>query len=348
MGFSKAYGFGTFQLTNEISKPMGMIWLITCLLFLLSAALFIFRKDIWWAPSLIAILLSQFLIYINWGDAKFGTIANIIILIISIIGYGTWNFRANFKNEVIKSLNQTDPESISLLTESDISLLPEPVKKYIRYTGAINKPKVKNFKIEFTGQIRKDNNSEWMPFTSVQYNFLGASTRLFFMKATMKHLPVAGFHCYKNGVAFMDIRMFSLFKVQYQAGEEMGIAETVTFFNDMCCMAPATLIDKRIQWKEVNGNKVKAEFTNNHITISAWLYFTDEGALTNFISEDRYTLSIDKKMQKIPWSTPLENYKEFNGVKLAAYAETVYQYMSGDFTYGTFKLNNIEYNLTKF
>lgn len=348
MGFSKAYGFGTFQLTNEISKPVGMIWLLSCLLFLLSAALFIIKKDFWWAPSLAALFLSQYLIFINWGDAKYGTIANIIILIISIIGYSTWSFKAYFENEVISSLNQTSIEPNSILTETDIASLPEPVKKYIRYTGAINKPKVKNFKIEFTGQIRKDSKSEWMPFSSVQYNFLDTSTRLFFMKATMKHLPVAGFHCYKNGVAFMDIKVFSLYKVQYQAGEEMGIAETVSFFNDMCCMAPATLIDKRIQWKEVIGNKVKAEFTINHITISAWLYFNEEGALVNFLSEDRYTASVDKKMQKLPWSTPIKNYKDLNGFKLVADAETIYHYLSGDFKYGTFKLINIEYNLNKF
>ena len=47
--------------------------------------------------------------------------------------------------------------------------------------------------------------------------------------ATMMRLPVAGYHCYKNGQALMDIRLFSLFKVQYQQGNEMNIAETVTF-----------------------------------------------------------------------------------------------------------------------
>jgi hypothetical protein len=80
-----------------------------------------------------------------------------------------------------------------------------------------------------------------MPFTSEQYNFMDASTRLFFMKAVMKGLPLSGFHSFTNGDAFMDIRLLSLFKVQYQSGKEMGIAETVTFFNDMCCMAPASL-----------------------------------------------------------------------------------------------------------
>src|SRR5690606_8752857 len=100
-------------------------------------------------------------------------------------------------------------------------------KKYLRYTGAVGKSKVKNFKVEFSGEIRKNEQSEWMPFTSVQYNFLDAASRRFFMKATMKGLPVAGFHNFENGKAFMDIRLLSLFRVQYQEGAEMNIAETV-------------------------------------------------------------------------------------------------------------------------
>lgn len=94
----------------------------------------------------------------------------------------------------------------------------------------------------------------------------------------------------------------------------MGIAETVTFFNDMCCMAPATLIDPRIKWLETDDNKVRASFTNNGITIYAWLYFNEKGELINFISNDRYAADAGKNL---PWSTPLKEYKEINGYRLA-------------------------------
>ena len=125
----------------------------------------------------------------------------------------------------------------------------------------------------------------------------------------------------------------------------MDVAETVTFFNDMFCMAPATLIDKRIQWLEVDSNKVKAAFTNNGITIFAWLYFNDKGELINFISDDRYSADAGKKL---PWSTPLKDYKEINGYKLAGYAETIYSYPKADLCYGTFSLTNIKYNSKDF
>ena len=164
------------------------------------------------------------------------------------------------------------------------------------------------------------------------------------MKATMKHMPVTGYHRFKNAKAMMDIRLFSLFKVQYQAGKEMDISETVTFFNDMCCMAPATLIDKRIQWLKTEGNKVKASFSSNGITISAWLYFNSRGELINFVSDDRYAAGIKNKMQRMQWSTPLKDHKMFNGYKLPGYADTIYHYPAGDLCYGNFRLVNVEYN----
>ena len=164
------------------------------------------------------------------------------------------------------------------------------------------------------------------------------------MDATMKHLPVAGYHCFINGTAYMDIRLLSLFRVQYFDGEKMNIAETVTFFNDMCCMAPATLIDKRIKWLETTGNEVKCEFINNGISIFARLYFNDKGELTNFISDDRYGEGDNKTMINLRWATPLKDYKEINGYKIAGFAQTIYTYPEGDFCYGEFLVKNVIYN----
>lgn len=77
------------------------------------------------------------------------------------------------------------PYDHEVITHESLSHLPEPVKRYITYAEAIGKPVPKNFKITFTGQIRSDEKSAWMPFTTEQYNFIDTPTRLFFMKAVM-------------------------------------------------------------------------------------------------------------------------------------------------------------------
>ena len=348
MGFAKAFDYGNItQLTKEISKPMGVLWLSTGMFFMICIALYLLKKDSWVYFAIIAVILSQILIINSWQDAKFGTIANVIILVVTIIGFFQIKFKNEYRNEVKIGLEQSKNLQKIVLTESEIAYLPEPIKKYIRYTGFIGKPIVNNFRIDFSGKIRDHAKPVWMELTSEQYNFIKTPTRLFYLDATMKGLPVSGFHCFKNGVASMDIRVLSIFKVEYQSGKVMDESETVTFFNDMCVMAPGVLIDKRIEWLEVVDNKVKASFTNNGITITAWLYFNDKGEMVNFISEDRSALGANGITSKHKWSTPMRDYKDINGYKLASYAEAVYTYPEADFTYATFELKNIGYNLSE-
>ena len=41
----------------------------------------------------------------------------------------------------------------------------------------------------------------------------------------------------------------------------------------------------------------------------------------------------------------MRDYKDINGYRLASYAEAIYTYPEGDFTYATFTLKDIGYNL---
>ena len=127
----------------------------------------------------------------------------------------------------------------------------------------------------------------------------------------------------------------------------MGISETVTFFNDICCLAPGALTDKRIKWLETDSLKVKAEFTNNNITVSAWLYFNEKGELVNFISGNRYAYDEKFGMMQLPWSTPLGDYRMIDGYRLATRAETIYNYPDGPSCYGNFNLKHVIYNTTR-
>jgi hypothetical protein len=101
MGFSKAFGYADFtQLTKEISKPMGVLWFLTGSLFIICVFSYLLKKDNWAYFGLIAIVFSQTLILYNWQDAKFGTVGNVIILLILIIGFFQIKFKNIYKSEV--------------------------------------------------------------------------------------------------------------------------------------------------------------------------------------------------------------------------------------------------------
>jgi hypothetical protein len=341
LGFLKAFQLAEInQLTQNISKLMGILGLIALILFLAAAIQLISNHDLWWITALAAVILSQVLIILFWQDAKFGTIANIIILLAVIAGYGFWSFENIFNSDVAVNLETSSKIEKNLLTEKDIEHLPLPVQKYFRYAGVINKEKINNVRIVFDVEMR-EKGKDWFKATSVQYNFFDEPTRLFYMKGKMFGVTVPGYHRYVEAKATMDIRLFGLFPIVKQSGEIMNKTETVTLFNDMCLMVPATLIDKRIQWEPIDSLTTKAIFTNRGITISAILYFNEVGQLINFTSDDRTAIS---DMKQYRFSTPVTNYKNINGINVLTYGEAIWHYPDGEFIYGKFKLKSIEYN----
>ena len=339
MGFTKAFDYGNMtQLTKEISKPTGMLWLLTAFLFIATIILFLLKKDAWIFVGLVAVIISQILIFTIWKDAKFGTIANIIIVVAIVLNYGSYHFEKVYQNDVKQNLATNNSSKTELVTEADLVLLPKPIRSYLIYAGVLNKPKVYNMRITFEGQMR-EKGKDFFPFTCEQYSFFNEPTRLFFMKAKMKGLNVLGYHKYVNATATMDIRLFGFFAVMKKSGKDMDKIETVTLFNDICLMAPAALIDKRITWQPIDDNSAKATFINHNCTISAILYFNEKGQLIDFISNDR-------DVNHYPFSTPVSNYKMIDGNNIMTYGETIWHYPDGKFIYGKFKLKEVEYNVS--
>lgn len=80
-GFAKSFGLAELpQLTQPISKGFGMAWLVAGLLLLGAAMLFLWAPRVWWMAGLGGVLLSQVVIISSWRDAKFGSLANALIL----------------------------------------------------------------------------------------------------------------------------------------------------------------------------------------------------------------------------------------------------------------------------
>lgn len=248
-----------------------------------------------------------------------------------------------YKNEVYVGLNRTSAIKPEILKESDIQHLPPIVQKYLHYTGAVGKEKVLNVRIKCEGKIRFKAEDNWMNFTSEQYNFFDQPIRVFIIKACKKGIPAKGNNIYKEEKATFVVKIAGLFKVVDAKGPEMDQGKTVTVFNDMCCMAPASLIDKNIQWESIDSLTVKAKYTNGDITIGATLLFNEIGELVNFVSNDRFETD-GKSYINNPWSTPINEYKDFNGNKLTANVSIIYYRSEGDFCYGQFIMKEIEYN----
>lgn len=347
MGFSKAFGYVELpQLTQPISRAMGVLWLTAALFLLATAAAVLLWPRGWWVLGALALIASQGVLATSWSDAKFGTAANLVLLVGVLYGFaarGPMSLRAEYE----RCLNLAGPvTSAEVLTETDLAALPEPVQRYVRRSGALGQPRIRNFRATWVGRIRSSATSPWMTFRAEQLNTFDTPRRFFKMEATMKGLPVDVLHAFDERGATMRVKLLSAISMVDARGPDLTRAETVTLFNDLCILAPGALVSPRVAWERIDAHRARARFTLRANAISAELRFNALGELVDFISDDRLAGSPDgRTFTRLRWSTPLRGYAHVGPARVATRGEAVWHPASGAFAYGEFELASLAYNV---
>ena len=348
LGFSKAFELARVtQLAIPISRSMGLVWLAAATM-LLASTVALFAAPRWfWLLATVGVVASQVAITSSWHEARFGTLVNVLTLLVGVYGavaWGPFGLRAEYEQSTsrrVAQLAETPP-----VTEAELAPLPAPVQRYLRYVGVVGHPHVRGFRVRFTGRIRSGPEAAWMAFTGEQHDFTDPPARLFSMQATMRGVPVEALHSYDERGARMRVKLLSLFPLVDAGGTDFTRAETVTLFNDLCIMAPATLVDPAIAWKELDARSVEGTYTNGRHTIRAVLLFDDAGALVNFWSDDRPALAPDG-LTFVPqrWSTPIGDYRTRGPFRLASRGEGRYVAAGGEYAYVQFDDLDVAYDL---
>lgn len=255
-------------------------------------------------------------------------------------------FKGRFKSESQQGIARLKHPEI--LRYHDADHLPAIVRKYIQHSGGFGKPMVVNLHAVFSGRMKQKPDSKWIEINAYQYTFFDRPTRVFYISSKMFGASLDGLHLYKDNHATMEIKLASVFKVANSGGPVMDKSETVTYFNDMCLLAPATLIDEDIRWETMEHQTVRATYTNQSNTISAMLYFNDNDELVNFVSEDRSMATGKNSFINYRWSTPVNGYQDCADRKMFSNASAVWHTPHGEYVYAEFDLNKIEYNVSNF
>jgi hypothetical protein len=310
-------------LREQVSAGVGVGWLVAGVGMLVTAGLLAVSSSIWWAAGLASVALSQAMILASWSDARFGTVANAIVLLAAAYGLaaeGPWSLRAEYVRGVRKRLRAR--ASSAPVTEDDAALLPDPVHRYLRAAGAIGRPGVKHFEASWRGRIRGSAADPWMTFTAEQHNFVAEPARFFFMRAKRSGVPVDVLHIFAEGAATMRVRLLSAIPISAGSGAELTRAETVTILNDLCLLAPGALCGPGLRWEEAGPRSARVHYSVGPNTVSAILSFNDSDELIDFVSDDRLMASPDgKQFTRRRWSTPVSSYQAFGASRVMGHGE---------------------------
>jgi hypothetical protein len=257
------------------------------------------------------------------------------------------SFRREYHARVEEALSWVEPTR-SRVRERDLARMPAPVAAYVRWSGAVGKPRVVAFRAQFHGRIRAGADEPWMSFTGEQVNTYGDHVaRMFHLHAHRSGLPVDVLHTFVGAEARMRVKLLSVVPMVDARGPELARAETVTLFNDLVVMAPAALVGADVRWEQLDALRVRGWFRNAGVTVSADLTFDESHRLIDFVSNDRLRASADgRTFTQQTWSTPLGGYREIEGRRLATYGEARWHAPApeGKFTYLELDVEGVEYD----
>lgn len=343
-GFLKAYGLAEFEaLSQPISKPVGLVWLSVFLLFVLSIVLYLYSSDYWLISGIIAVVMSQILIVMYWSDAKFGTIANILILVPLVVGFANYRFKQRVAIERQMLLQHATDVPERPISKKDISSLPSCVQNWLERSGTLGKPMAQSVYLEQDLELKlKPEQNDWLKGTAEQYFTTNPPAFHWSISTSMNpFLPIVGRDKFENGNGAMLIKLLALIPVANakdnanidQATLQRYLAEIVWF--------PSAAISSYISWEEIDDNSARATMTYKGTTGSGLFHFDEEGDFVMFECL-RYKDASDKNPSK--WTVKAVKIEEQSGIRIPVECEASWDINGEDWKWLKLKIKNLVYD----
>jgi hypothetical protein len=250
---------------------------------------------------------------------------------------------SNLSKEIEKIFAQRPEQKQVIVTEEMLQKLPDPVKRYLLYAGVVGKPIVQTVRLKQVGKIRKDTKQPWMNFDAKQYYSVNPPSFVWIAYMRIFGLPIVRVRdCYMEGKGSMLIKALSLFTVGNSTGKEMDQGAMMRYLNEMVWF-PSAYLGKNISFEPIDSNSVRITLNDMGKSITATMYFDDEGKLTNFTAP-RYRDMGNGKFELENWSTPIREYVEFGGLKLPLKGLGVWNLKEDDLEYIDVTVTDLEHN----
>jgi hypothetical protein len=229
-----------------------------------------------------------------------------------------------------------------LITADMLTNLPHPVQRYMAYTGVVGTPWIDTVRLKQEGTFRTGPERPWMPVSAEEFYTTNPPSLIWNARFKLFGLPLLRARDrYEFGQGHMYGKLAGLFTVFDARGEELNQATMLRYLNEMIWF-PTAFLGDNISWEAIDDHAARVTFTDCGNSVSAQMFFDDDGRLTNF-STMRYR-EIEGSFSLDRWSTPITEYGRLAGLNLPIRGTAVWNLESGDLPYADLEITEVEYN----
>jgi hypothetical protein len=350
LGFVKYWGLAPvaqlsgqtiFAVPESFHRPYALAWLAATLLLLAGGVGMMLRLEWWPLIAGIGVLVSQLLIIMAWPDAKFGTIANVVILLVALPAAAEVRFNRSARSDMDAMLGAAPPLPSTVITRESIGGLPESVQRWLTSAGVLGRPPISTVRLTQRGEMRQRPDGDWVPATAEQV--FSVSPPGFVWRTTMDMMPlvtVLGEDRYSAGLGRMQISAYGLFTIVDASGEHMDQGTMLRYLAEICWF-PTAALSPHIAWSPVDPLSAMATLTDGGRSVSGLFRFSPDGDVIGF-EADRY-MDRPEGATLERWVITMEDPKDLGGFRIPAKSSVTWKLKEGDNTWFRLELESIEY-----
>ncbi len=344
-GFLKAFNITESNaISQSISKSIGLIWLLTSILFVFALVQFVLHSNYWWLSGALSAMFSQLLIFQYWSDTKFGTIANLIILMAAIMAYSHFSFTNKILEERERLFKNSQTIGGKRISKESISELPLTVQKWLINSGLIGQQRISNVYLVQELQLKMNpKQTNWNNGKAEQYFTTQPPAFNWSINTEMNSvLTAVGRDKFVDGKGEMVIKLQSLIKVANAEDDQKINEASIQRFLAEIVWFPSASLSPYIRWETVDDYSAKA--TIEYKGTKGWgvFHFDENGNFKKYVAM-RYKDAND--VEPLEWTIIATKNEVRNGIKIPTECQASWTLEDGIWTWLKIKIVDIQYNL---
>jgi hypothetical protein len=337
-------GLTTIVVPDGLQRPVGVLWLMACLLLVAAAVLVVVRVEGWWTVALAGAVLSQGLVVLAWPEARFGTLANVIVLVAVVLQGADLRFQRDTAGAVDDLLSSVSSSPLPVVTAADLASLPPPVARWLQTAGVVGKPRVRTVWLRQRGGLRTSAGQALMPADAEQVFTVDPPGFVWSVRVTMKHvIPIVGRDQYRDGRGHMRIAAAGLIPVVDAGGAAIDQGTLLRYLGEMVWF-PSAALGPTLGWQPVDDHSARATLTYRGVSASALFTFADDGRFLGLSARRYMDAGGDQDATLQPWTVRATAWRAMDGVVVPVEGSVLWQLASGDFEYYRWQITDLEYD----
>lgn len=344
LAFLKAFDLAELkEFTNPVSKPLGIIWFITFLILTTAAVLYFFNSQYWWVFGLTGAVLSQVLIFQFWSEAKFGTIPNVLIMLVAIVAFSQFYFDKKIQKEVAYVLHESNNPKDKIISKDMLIGLPSPVQNWLENSGIVGKPAMRTVYMEQVFDIKlKPDQKDWYSTKAEQY--ITSYPPAFVWTANMQMMPLLyafGRDKFIDGEGEMLFKLLSIIPVAKDGNNPQINEAALQRYLGEIVWIPSAALENNITWEAIDGNSAKATLSYKGTSGSGIFTFNENGEVEKYTAM-RY-MGSGPEAKRLEWFVTILESQVMDDIKIPNKCTATWRLESGDWNWSKIEITQINY-----